>query len=174
MSFGTVTGSLSHPRGTKSSVDDSYLFVPFNPNSNNDYRPNIANMYAGLICMETVAGATIWVNVYTPTTQFNIAPVDGDVSPDNQRYYYLVKESLTYLYGGIIVVKIIDGSVVRFVRFADKDTTPYALTASKMDRIIVNSKVNVGTSMYFYDTTITSDNIVVMHWDSYFGENICP
>lgn len=50
-------------------------------------------------------------------------PVDGDISPDNIRYYYLVRDSTTK-YGGVLSVRIADGSVVRFVRFGDLDIIP--------------------------------------------------
>jgi hypothetical protein len=79
------------------STDDSYWLIPFDPSNNNDYKPNPpspnTNSYVGLISIVTDSGATNFVNVYTPATQFTAIPVDGDVSPDNIRYYYLLKEA---------------------------------------------------------------------------------
>lgn len=52
---------------------------------------------------------------------------------------------------------------------------PLGLAVSSMDRIAAIFQVSSdATSVYFYDNTLTSNNLVVFHWDSNFGENICP
>lgn len=93
MSFGTNTGDLQTSKGAKISTDDSYYFVPFNPNANADYVPDNTKKYVGLLSIQVDTGVVYWNNVYTPSTQFDVNPVDGDVSPDNIRYYYLVKSN---------------------------------------------------------------------------------
>lgn len=151
MTFGTSTGDLAISKGTRLSPDDAYLFVPFDPSSNSDYRPVPTNNYVGLMSVQTDVGISYWVNVYTPTTQFAVVPVDGDVSPDNIRYYYLLKEATTTYYGGILILKVADGTIVKFIRFGDKDTIPMAIVASKLDRIAFNSRIRAGTGIYFND-----------------------
>lgn len=101
-----------------------------------------------------------------------MSPVDGDISPDNLRYYYLLKETAT-MYGGILNIKVLDGSVIKFIMFGDNTMTPYALASSFMDRVSVITEVDVGSSIYFYDTSLTSNNLVVMHWDTNFFETVC-
>jgi hypothetical protein len=83
MTMGTSTGDLETSRGARVSTDDSYFFVPYDPNANNDYRPDITKKYVGLMSITTDTGTMYWHNVYTPATQFDIKPVDGEVSPDN-------------------------------------------------------------------------------------------
>ena len=51
LTFGTATGSLIANRGAKLSLDDSYYIVPFDPNSNTDYKPIPANSYVGLMSL---------------------------------------------------------------------------------------------------------------------------
>ena len=52
---------------------------------------------------------------------------------------------------------------------------PLGLAVSSMDRITAIFQVSAdATSVYFYDNTLTSNNLVVFHWDTSFGENICP
>lgn len=61
------------------------------------------------------------------------------------------------------------------MRFGDLDTIPMALATSKLDRIAFISNVNAGsTSVYFYDNTVTSDMMIVSHWDSYLNDVSCP
>jgi hypothetical protein len=119
MSFGTSTGDLHPSKGARLSPDDSYLFVPFDPMSNTDYQPLASRNYVGLMSVQTDIGSTYWVNVYTPATQFVVTPVSGDVSPDNIRYYYLLRESSTTFYGGILVIKVSDGTIIKYARFGD-------------------------------------------------------
>lgn len=104
-----------------------------------------------------------------------MVPVDGDVSPDNIRYYYMLRETSSSDYGGLLIVRIADGSVVKFVKLGDARTVPMAVTASKLDRIATSIRVDSGASAstLFYDNTVTSDIQVTMHWDSYFGETVC-
>jgi hypothetical protein len=179
MTIGTSAGNLDFYRGARMSTDDSYWLIPFDPVNNVDYKgtPN-TNSYVGLISIVTDTGATNFVNVYTPATQFVAIPVDGDVSPDNIRYYYLLKETAVTKFGGILVVRIADGTVVRYIRFGDKLVQPIGLVASKMDRLAFNSittKTTPTNSVYFYDSTLTStNNVVIAHWDSWLNELKCP
>lgn len=77
-------------------------------------------------------------------------------------------------YGGILSVKILDGSVIKFLKIGDNAVLPLGLAVSSMDRVAAIFQVaNAGTSVYFYDNTLTSNNLVVFHWDTDFGENIC-
>ena len=144
------------------SLDDSYYIIPFNPSANSDYVPNPANNYVGLMNIETDNGAAYWVMTYTPTAQFVCVPVDGAISPDNLRYYYLIKEATSTFYGGILSVRIADGSIVIFVRYGDMNVVPFGIASSKADRLAVNSRVDPGSggswSVYFQDHTITSKN----------------
>jgi len=84
-SFGTSTGDLDTLRGSVLTIDNNFNIVPFNPMANSDYVPNAANNYIGLINVATSTGAVSWVNVYTPSVQFAMTPVDGGNSPDNNR-----------------------------------------------------------------------------------------
>lgn len=83
MTLGTSTGDLETSRGAKVSTDDSYYFVPYDPNGNTDYVPNVANQYVGLISILTDTGVTYWNNVYTLSSPLYFKPVDGDISPNN-------------------------------------------------------------------------------------------
>lgn len=84
-SFGTTTGDLDTLRGNVLTLDNNYNIVPFNPMANSDYVPIAGNNYVGLINVATSTGAVAWVNVYTPSVQFTMQPVDGGISPDNNR-----------------------------------------------------------------------------------------
>lgn len=72
MTMGTTTGSLDTSRGAKVSTDDSYYFVPYDPNGNTDYLPNVANSYVGLMSLITDTGVMYWNNVYTLSTALTI------------------------------------------------------------------------------------------------------
>lgn len=73
-----------------------------------------------------------------------------------------------------MIISISDGSIVKFVKYGDKNITPYALAVSSSDRLAFNSKVGVSNSIYFYDSSITSNNLVITHWDSILSELLCP
>lgn len=47
------------------------------------------------------------------------------------------------------------------MRFGDDSVTPLGLTANKLDRMAFISNVIGITSVYFYDTAITSDMMIV-------------
>ena len=175
MTFGSSNGNLAVPRGTRMSTDDSYLLIPFNPTGNPDYMPpSPANTnYVGLMSVQTSVGSVYWCNVYTPTTTFAVQASEGAVSPDNIRYYYLLKEATVTKYMGILTVRIADGSVVKFVRIGDRDVTPLGIAVSWLDRLAFNMVVNPAVSVLFFDNTQTSDNLVVAQWDSYLGETMC-
>jgi hypothetical protein len=160
--LGTATGDLDINRGAKVSTDDSYYFVPYDPNSNTDYLPNVANQYIGLISILTDTGITYWNNAYTFSSAINVKPTDGDLSPDNQRYYMLIKITSPDTNGGILVVKISDGSVLKFMTFGDTTVEPLGLTANKLDRLAFISNVQSSSSIYFSnDNTITSDMNII-------------
>lgn len=100
--------------------------------------------------------------------------MDGDVSPDNQRYYYLIRSIVAPFTGGIIVVKVTDGTIVKYMNYGDANLTPFALTVNKLDRLAFISRVTAGSSsVYFYDNTVTSDMLIISQWDSYLGETSC-
>lgn len=70
MGMGTATGSLTTKRGARVSTDDSYFFVPYDPNGNTDFLPDITKKYVGLMSIATDTGATYWHMMYMPNTQF--------------------------------------------------------------------------------------------------------
>lgn len=144
--MGTATGSLVANRGARVSTDDSYYFVPYDPSGNADYLPDIAKNYVGLISIATDTGAVYWHMMYTPSTQFALTTVDGDVSPDNQRYYYQIRSTSAPFTGGIIVVKVTDGTIVKYMNYGDADLTPFALTVNKLDRLAFISRVSAGST----------------------------
>lgn len=55
-----------------------------------------------------------------------------------------------------------DGSVVKFISMGNANTEALALTTNRLDRIGLISRINVGSSTYFYDNTITSNNMLIM------------
>ncbi len=88
---------MSSSRGTRISVDDAFLIVPFNPSMNSDYSvtPAYSDEYAGkqtvgLLALALDTGSTVWCNIYTSANSGAVVPVDGDISPDNIRYYFYV------------------------------------------------------------------------------------
>jgi hypothetical protein len=92
MTLGTSAGSLSTKRGARLSVDDSFFIVPFDPNANSNYKPSATKSYVGLTSISADTGQVYWMRLYaSQSLAYMAAPVDGDVSPDNLRYYYLVK-----------------------------------------------------------------------------------
>lgn len=120
MTLGTDAGDLTTTRGARLTVDDSFFIVPFDPNANINYKPNPARHYAGLMSLSADTGLVNWMQVYVPsTTYYSVAPVDGDVSPDNLRYYYLVKNKVSGSeFGQILSIKLSDGSFIKQLQFA--------------------------------------------------------
>jgi hypothetical protein len=87
----------------------------------------------------------------------------------------LVRSTTAPLFGGILSIKVSDGSIVKFIRYGDVDTLPLALTVNRLDRLAFLSKLTSASSssVYLYDNTITSDMLIISQWDSYLNEAIC-
>lgn len=84
--------------------------MPFNPSLNTDYvvSPAYSDEYAGkktvgLLGLALDTGSTAWCNIYTSANTGTVVPVDGDISPDNVRYYFLVNVNN---YAHILALKI--------------------------------------------------------------------
>jgi hypothetical protein len=109
VSFGsgtTLTSSIGGAKGARVSSDDSYYIVPFQPLSNTDYKgANTALNYIGVITLATDVLQTTRVSLYNPATDYAMVSVDGEISPDNLRYYLMLRESTTY-YGHILSLNI--------------------------------------------------------------------
>ena len=84
------------------------------------------------------SGNINWSVTYRASSSNNISTIDGDISPDGLKYYFLVDDT-SNLVPGILNVKVSDGSFIRYVKYSYGGLYPAGLAVSSLDKIGMNS-----------------------------------
>jgi hypothetical protein len=87
--------------------------------------------------MSADTGVTLWYNIYVSSNSPIVKPIDGAISIENTRYFYLIEVANDYAH--ILVLSTADGAIRRQTRFGDTTVKPIGLAVSKLDRLVWNS-----------------------------------
>jgi hypothetical protein len=64
----------------------------------------------GLVSLSAETGQTLWCNLYVASNAGVVRPLEGDISVENSRFYYMIDIND---YAHILVISTADGAIRR-------------------------------------------------------------